>query len=100
MWNDWRPVRPAPAPADRGLHHRSVRLTLLRAGRVASDSRFLRRLDLYKSRGGKQAMRCSWLAATLCFYATLAAAQYKWIDNAGRVGFGDKPPPGAHAIEP
>jgi glutaredoxin len=44
-------------------------------------------------------MRCSWLAVTLCLYATLAAAQYKWIDNAGRVGFGDKPPPGAHDIE-
>jgi glutaredoxin len=39
------------------------------------------------------------LAVTLCLYATLAVAQFKWVDNTGRIGYGDKPPAGAHDIE-
>jgi len=29
----------------------------------------------------------------------MAAAQFKWVDEDGHVGYGDKPPPGAHHIE-
>lgn len=45
-------------------------------------------------------MRAGWLAIALSLLAAGAAAQYKWIDAGGRVGFGDKPPAGAHDIEP
>src|SRR6267154_1703662 len=44
-------------------------------------------------------MRSCALAITLCLYAGLALAQFKWVDSAGRIGFGDKPPAGAHDIE-
>ncbi len=44
-------------------------------------------------------MRSLCLGVTLCLYATLAVAQFKWVDSNGRIGFGDKPPAGAHDIE-
>jgi glutaredoxin len=44
-------------------------------------------------------MRSFCWAVTLCLYAGLAVAQFKWVDNQGRIGFGDKPPAGAHDIE-
>jgi glutaredoxin len=44
-------------------------------------------------------MRAGWLVIALCLYATSAAAQFKWIDRGGRVGYGDQPPAGAHDIE-
>lgn len=44
--------------------------------------------------------RLRWLAFAWTLYAPLAPAQVKWIDSNGRVGYGDKPPPGAHDIEP
>jgi glutaredoxin len=45
-------------------------------------------------------MRSWCLAVTLCLCAPVAVAQFKWVDNTGRIGFGDKPPAGAHDIEP
>jgi len=44
-------------------------------------------------------MRSWWLTVTLCLYVPLAVAQFKWVDDAGRIGYGDKPPPRAHDIE-
>jgi len=44
-------------------------------------------------------MRLKWLALALCVSVPLAHAQFKWVDDKGRVGYGDKPPPGAHDIE-
>jgi len=44
-------------------------------------------------------MRSCWLAISLFIFAPLALAQFKWIDSSGRIGYGDKPPPGAHDIE-
>jgi glutaredoxin len=35
----------------------------------------------------------------LIVFAPLAGAQFKWVDADGRVGYGDKPPAGAHDIE-
>jgi glutaredoxin len=44
-------------------------------------------------------MRFSWLALTLLVSAPLAQAQFKWVDDQGRIGYGDKPPADAHDIE-
>jgi len=44
-------------------------------------------------------MRSGWLAIVLIVCAPLAGAQFKWVDASGRVGYGDKPPAGAHDIE-
>jgi hypothetical protein len=44
-------------------------------------------------------MRPGWLAIFLALSATQAGAQYKWVDSSGHVGYGDKPPVGAHDIE-
>jgi glutaredoxin len=44
-------------------------------------------------------MRSSWLAVALSLSVSLAHAQFKWVDDSGRIGYGDKPPPGAHDIE-
>jgi len=45
-------------------------------------------------------MRLRWLAilAPLLF-AAAAHGQFKWVDQDGRTGYGDKPPPGARHIE-
>jgi glutaredoxin len=45
-------------------------------------------------------MRSRSLAVALIVCAPLAAAQFKWVDADGRLGYGDKPPAGAHDIEP
>ncbi|HEX4583376.1 MAG TPA: glutaredoxin family protein [Burkholderiaceae bacterium] len=45
-------------------------------------------------------MRSTWLAIALTVFAPLAGAQFKWVEASGLVGYGDKPPPGAHDIEP
>jgi glutaredoxin len=44
-------------------------------------------------------MRAGWLVITLCLCAVPAAAQFKWVDRSGQVGYGDQPPSGAHDIE-
>ncbi len=44
-------------------------------------------------------MRPSWLAVVLFLSVSVAHAQFKWVDEQGRIGYGDKPPPGAHDIE-
>jgi glutaredoxin len=44
-------------------------------------------------------MRSGWLALLPFFYASLAAAQFKWVDGQGRIGYGDKPPADAHHVE-
>ncbi len=44
-------------------------------------------------------MRSGGLAVILCLYAALAFGQFKWVDENGRKGFGDKPPPGARKVE-
>ncbi len=41
--------------------------------------------------------RLALVVASLC--ASAAYAQFKWIDADGKVGYGDKPPPGAHFVE-
>ena len=45
-------------------------------------------------------MRIGWLALIALLCAPVAHAQFKWVDADGRVGYGDKPPAGAHDIEP
>lgn len=45
-------------------------------------------------------MRFRWptvLIALLC--ASAAHAQYKWVDANGKIGYGDKPPPGAQFVD-
>ena len=43
-------------------------------------------------------MRARFLALILALAAPVALAQvYKWVDDKGRVQYGDKPPPGAKA---
>jgi glutaredoxin len=44
-------------------------------------------------------MRPGWLAIILSLSTAVADAQYKWVDSSGHVGYGDKPPAGAHDIE-
>jgi hypothetical protein len=44
-------------------------------------------------------MRFSRLAIVSLLFASVAHAQFKWVDASGRVGYGDKPPAGAHDIE-
>jgi len=45
-------------------------------------------------------MRFCWLAVfTPLLCAPAAYAQFKWVDADGRVGYGDKPPAGAHFVE-
>jgi len=45
-------------------------------------------------------MRCGWLAILITLLcAPVAEAQFKWVDGDGRIGYGDKPPPGAHDVE-
>jgi glutaredoxin len=44
-------------------------------------------------------MRAGCLAIALFFHAAMAAAQFKWVDQDGHIGYGDKPPPGAHHVE-
>jgi glutaredoxin len=44
-------------------------------------------------------MRSGWSAILLFFCASLASAQFKWVDGQGRIGYGDKPPADAHHIE-
>jgi glutaredoxin len=45
-------------------------------------------------------MRLRWLAIFIHLLCVPAAhAQFKWVDQDGRIGYGDKPPPGARHIE-
>jgi glutaredoxin len=45
-------------------------------------------------------MRSRWLAILILLLCIPAAhGQYKWVDADGRIGYGDKPPPGARHIE-
>jgi glutaredoxin len=44
-------------------------------------------------------MRAALTALLLASIATGAAAQYRWVDRSGQVGYGDQPPPGAHDVE-
>jgi len=45
-------------------------------------------------------MRLRWLAIFIPLLCAPAAhGQFKWVDQDGRVGYGDKPPPGARHIE-
>jgi hypothetical protein len=37
------------------------------------------------------------LAATLAFAAAASAQQYKWVEQDGKIRYGDTPPPGAQA---
>jgi hypothetical protein len=37
------------------------------------------------------------LIPLLC--APVAYAQYKWVDSSGKIGYGDKPPPGAQFVD-
>jgi glutaredoxin len=44
-------------------------------------------------------MRFRWLAVLIPLCACAAYAQYKWVDADGKVGYGDKPPPGAQFVD-
>jgi glutaredoxin len=45
-------------------------------------------------------MRSYWLAVLIPLLCAPAAyAQFRWVDADGKVGFGDKPPPGAQFVE-
>jgi len=45
-------------------------------------------------------MRFLWLTVLIPLLCTPAAyAQYKWVDANGKIGYGDKPPPGAQFID-
>ena len=39
------------------------------------------------------------LFSSLLLCASVAHAQYKWVDANGKIGYGDKPPPGAQFID-